>query len=102
VVVVGSTRVDLPRRLATSRSGKTIALTAAECTALGLLIEAKGEAVSRDRLCKAALRRTLHGEDRAVDQLIFNLRRKLTPGEEGNRVFQSVRGLGYSLRGPAE
>jgi DNA-binding response OmpR family regulator len=102
VVAVGGMRVDLPRRLATGPSGKTVTLTAAECATLVLLIDADGRPVSREQICKVALRRPLHAEDRAVDQLIFTLRNKLTPSEDGKRFFQSVRGLGYSLHLPAQ
>ena len=99
-VTVGTMQVDLQRRVATGPSGKSVTLTAAEGTALGLLVEAKGSPVSREQLCVAALRRELNAEARAVDQLIFNLRKKLAPTEEGRQVFQTVRGLGYSLHLP--
>lgn len=96
-VTIGDIRVDLHKRLATSLSGKSITLTGAENALLVLLVDAKGEPVSRANICEAVLRRPLNAEDRSVDQLVFSLRSKLTPGEEGRHIFQAVRGLGYSL-----
>ena len=43
------------------------------------------------------LKLDLRFEDRAIDQIIFALRRKLAQGEAGRRLIQSIRGQGYSL-----
>jgi DNA-binding response OmpR family regulator len=53
--------------------------------------------VSRERLSEAALRHPWRPEDRSIDQLIFNLRRKLSDGDRALRLIQSVRGAGYVL-----
>ena len=96
-LLVGGVRIDLRRHQATDALGRPVALTSAEFRALALLLEGRGEPISRDRLCKAALQRELGFEDRSVDQLILNIRKKLGGEEEGRRVISSVRGAGYAL-----
>jgi two-component system, OmpR family, response regulator len=96
VVQVGKLTIDLSSRSIYTQSGEKIALTAAEFTALETMLAANGEPVSRDRISEAALRRPWRAEDRSVDQLIFNLRQKLS-GTDENRLIHSIRGAGYLL-----
>ena len=96
IVQLGKLKVDLANRLVQTASGERITLTAAEFTALETMLSANGEAVSRDRLSEAALRRPWRAEDRSVDQLIFNLRQKLA-GADDQRLIHSIRGAGYML-----
>jgi DNA-binding response OmpR family regulator len=53
--------------------------------------------VSRDKLCRLALRRPFHAEDRGTDQLVLNLRRKLFDDDSAHSVIVSVRGAGYAI-----
>jgi DNA-binding response OmpR family regulator len=96
-VTLGAVRVDLRRRVVTGRDSGPIHLTAAEFVALEALITAAPQPVSRDRLCKLALRRQFHAEDRGVDQLVLNLRRKLFDDDSAHSVIVSVRGAGYAI-----
>lgn len=96
-VTLGSVRVDLRRRSVMGRNEAPIHLTAAEFVALEALITAAPQPVSRDRLCKLALRRQFHAEDRGVDQLVLNLRRKLFDDDTAHSVIVSVRGAGYAI-----
>jgi DNA-binding response OmpR family regulator len=96
VVQLGKIKIDLASRVVQSASGERITLTSAEFTALETMLAANGEAVSRDRLSEAALRRPWRAEDRSVDQLIFNLRQKLA-GADDQRLIHSIRGAGYML-----
>jgi DNA-binding response OmpR family regulator len=97
-VVLGAVRVDLRRRSVTARGGDVpIHLTAAEFVALEALIAAAPHPVSREKLCRLALRRPFHAEDRGVDQLVLNLRRKLFDDDSAHSVIVSVRGAGYAI-----
>jgi DNA-binding response OmpR family regulator len=96
IVQLGKIKIDLTGRAVQSANGERITLTAAEFTALETMLAANGEAVSRDRLSEAALRRPWRAEDRSVDQLIFNLRQKLAGGDD-QRLIHSIRGAGYML-----
>lgn len=97
VLSVGSLRVDLRRRSVSDAQGQILPVTAAEFTALRILIEADGQPVSRETLSEAALRRPWRAEDRSTDQLIFSLRRKIGDEDREPRMIQSVRGAGYVL-----
>ena len=99
VVTIGSVNVDLRRQQVTDNAGNPVPLTSAEFRTLILLLEGRGEPVSRDRICAAALNRKLGFEDRSVDQLILNIRKKLGGDEEGRRMISSVRGAGYAFHG---
>ena len=100
VLKVGSIRIDVRCRMAHTLDGRRLALTSAEFTALEALARAAGAPVSRDALSEAALRRPWRADDRSVDQLVFNLRQKLPPDEDGGALIQSIRGAGYRLRPP--
>lgn len=97
ILSVGTLRVDLRRRSVANADGQILSVTAAEFTALRLLIEADGEPVSRETISEAALRRPWRVEDRSTDQLIFSLRRKTGDENREPRMIQSVRGAGYVL-----
>ena len=99
---VGPIRVNVVTRAVTAEDGRRIALTSAEFTLLEVLAAANGQAVSRDTLSEAALRRPWRPEDRSVDQLVFSLRQKLPPDETGGALIHSIRGAGYLLRAPDE
>lgn len=96
MVQIGDLRIDLVARTVQTVAGEGVPLTAAEFAALEAMVIANGEPVSRDRICEAALRRPWRVDDRSVDQLIFNLRHKLSDSQ-GRRLIHSIRGAGYML-----
>jgi DNA-binding response OmpR family regulator len=93
--------VDPTRRELRGQAPSPTLLTEAEFIALTALIEADGGAVSRDALSRAALRRTLHSDDRSVDQLILKLRRKLSEQGASPRTILSARSQGYLIADPS-
>ena len=100
--VVGPIRINVVLRAVSIEDGTRIQLTSAEFTLLEVLAAANGQAVSRDTLSEAALRRPWRPEDRSVDQLVFSLRQKLPLDEGGATLIHSIRGAGYLLRAPDE
>ena len=97
---IGPIQFNIPHRTVHTSDGLRIELTSAEFTALEALATAGGAPVSRDDLSKVALHRPWRAEDRSVDQIIFNLRRKLPADHDGSALIQSIRGTGYWLRKP--
>ncbi len=97
----GRVFVDVPGRMVTGEAGKQERLTEAEMIALETLLDAAGAAVSREWLSKVALRRPMHMEDRAVDQLVLKLRRKLTGIGAPERLIMSSRNQGYVIAEPS-
>lgn len=89
--------VDFTRRSITGNDGASTALTEAESAALETLLDAAGTGVSRDWLSRVALKRPPHADDRAVDQLVMKLRRKLAAHGGPGRIILSARRQGYTI-----
>lgn len=92
-------RLCLKQRELFAPDGSARNLTSAEFELMQILVRHQGAPVQRDALSLAVLRRPYHPEDRALDNLILRLRRKL--GDEGSsaRLIKSVRGVGYVFIG---
>jgi two-component system, OmpR family, response regulator CpxR len=75
--------------------GHTVDCTAAEFDTLHALASAAGNVVTRERLSRVALGRSPSVGDRAIDNLVSVLRRKLGPGVGGQERLRSVRNAGY-------
>lgn len=78
--------------------GTEVPLTSAEFDVLSALVEVPGQAVDRDVLSTKALRRPYRAEDRALDNIVHQIRRKI--GRLGaGEVIVSVRSVGYAFKG---
>ncbi len=76
-------------------AGKRVPVTRTELAVMTVLIEARGKSRSRNDILKAAwTERDLEVGERAVDNVILRLRRKL--GDP--RLIVTVRGVGFRLR----
>lgn len=94
----GGLAVDPRRRTATLR-GRPVALTAIEFEILATLIREPGVVVTRQQLLDRVWGADFFGDEHVVDVHIANLRRKL--GDEASRptFVETVRGVGFRLRG---
>jgi DNA-binding response OmpR family regulator len=92
-------RLCLRQRELFAPDGSPRYLTSAEFELMQTLLRQQGLPVHRDALSLQVLRRPHHPEDRALDNLVLRLRRKL--GDEGAnaRLIKSVRGVGYVFTG---
>lgn len=79
--------------------GQSVALTATEFKILATLMGAGGRVLSRGQLIDAVLGPHVAVTDRTMDVHIAALRRKLGPGAQW---IQTVRGVGYTYRTPAD
>ncbi len=83
--------------------GREVSLSALELRLLGVLLEANGRVLSRDRLLDALYG---HAEgdvtDRAIDVYVKRLREKLGDDPDAPRFVATVRGAGYRAAGPVE
>lgn len=93
--------IDTAQRCLVGAAGERTALTEAEMSALDTLLDAGGVSVSREWLSRIALKRPLHADDRAVDQLVMKLRRKLASQGASDRVILSARRQGYMIADPS-
>jgi DNA-binding response OmpR family regulator len=96
-VAYGPLRLDPSTHLAT-RDGASFDLTPNEFGLLRLLLGHPGRAFSRAYLLDAVWGEDYVGGDRAVDNAVLRLRKKLGPTGD---AIETVWGVGYRLRPPA-
>jgi two-component system copper resistance phosphate regulon response regulator CusR len=80
-----------------TRAGKEIRLTAREFALLQFLLEHKGEVVSRTRIVEAVWEHDFETFSNVVEVYVRYLRAKVDE-PFGQRLIQTVRGVGYALR----
>ena len=81
------------------RDDREIPLTSAEFDILLILVRRSGECVTRDELTEQVLGRPVGISDRAVDNHISSLRRKLGAQVGNTERIRSIRHLGYCYTG---
>ena len=86
----------LKRRL-TDREGAMIAISTAEFRMLKALCDHPRQVLDRDRLLDLVQGREAHLFDRAVDNQVSRLRRKIEVDSRNPELIQTVRGGGYRL-----
>jgi two-component system alkaline phosphatase synthesis response regulator PhoP len=94
----GDVEVDL-RRCEAKRGGQPIPLSTIEFKLLSAFIEERGAVLSRERLLDAVWGRDIHVTDRAVDNHVVGLRRKIEVDPAAPKYITSVRGMGYRFDG---
>lgn len=97
VVVVQGYAINLASRQVVLPDGSATALSWTEAKVLATLIEHQGTPVSRDVLSQRALGRAWSPEERALDQHIATLRRKLYVSEPFRPLIHTVRNVGYTI-----
>jgi two-component system response regulator CpxR len=90
----GSVSMDLRTR-AVRRDGQIVAMTTSEFELLRVLMESAGAPVSRQDLSTRVFDREYSAFDRAIDNVVSALRRKLGATPEGLERIKSIRHIGY-------
>ena len=90
-------RLDPLRRRLTDPAGALVPLTTAEFRMLQALLDHPRQVLDRDRLLDLVQGREAHMFDRAVDNQVSRLRRKIELDSRNPVLIQTVRGGGYSL-----
>jgi DNA-binding response OmpR family regulator len=94
----GDVEVDF-RRGEARRAGVPADLSTIEYRLLKAFVEQRGAVLSRDHLLTAVWGRGVHVTDRAVDNHVVGLRRKIEADPTNPTFIVSVRGLGYRFDG---
>jgi DNA-binding response OmpR family regulator len=81
------------------RGGRTIELTPIEYRLLCAFVRAKGRLLSREQLVEAGWGPGTQVNDRAVDNHVVSLRRKIEADPSRPCLIVSARGLGYRFEG---
>lgn len=94
-VRVGAAMLDLQRRVLVHDDGTQSSLAASEFDLLRLFVENPNRPLSRDWLLETVAHRDADAFDRAIDNRVMRLRRKLERDPGKPEVLRSVRGVGY-------
>jgi DNA-binding response OmpR family regulator len=94
-VRVGASMLDLQRRILVLADGTTSSLSASEFDLLRLFVENPNRPLTRDWLLETIAHRDPEAFDRAIDNRIMRLRRKVEFDPSKPEVIRSVRGVGY-------
>lgn len=87
--------LDMRRRELTSPEGALVDLSSGEFDLLVAFVEHANRVLSRDMLMEFTRMRLSDPFDRTIDVQVSRLRRKLSGGEEENRMIKTIRGAGY-------
>lgn len=90
----GDTEVNF-RTFAARAGSRTIDLTEKECMLMKLLVERRGEVVSREEILERVWGYRFSTSSRTIDNFIVRLRRYFEPDPKNPRFIHSVRGVGY-------
>jgi DNA-binding response OmpR family regulator len=93
---IGEAEVEF-RSFEIRRGGETFQLTLLEAMFLKLLVERRGEVVSKGEILAKVWNLDPETETRAVDNFVMRLRRHLGDDPRSPRHLQTVRGAGYRL-----
>lgn len=94
----GEWRVAEASRRIISPAGEPVPLTGMEYDLLTLLMETPGEPVDRQTLSRRILKRPHRPDDRAIDNLVHNIRLKFG-NEHAGGLITTVRNRGYAFTG---
>jgi two-component system alkaline phosphatase synthesis response regulator PhoP len=94
----GDVEVDLTRA-EVRRAGEIVETSALEFKLLGAFIHRRGRLLTREQLLDEVWGPNGSPTDRAIDNHIMNLRRKIEPRADRPRYLVSIRGLGYRFDG---
>ncbi len=93
---IGEVQVDFAR-FELQRAGHTVRLTLLEAMLLRLLVQKRGQVVSKAEILEKVWNLSPDTETRAVDNFVMRLRRYLEDDGVGPKLLQTVRGVGYRL-----
>ncbi len=96
-LLLGGVTLDPTRRRMTGADGSVVNLTGGEADLLSELIQAGGEAVTREAAAERVLGHRPQTRQRGIDQLASGLRQKLDKVSGGCVGIVAVRGKGYRL-----
>jgi DNA-binding response OmpR family regulator len=94
-VRVGTSMLDMQRRILILADGTPSSLSASEFDLLRVFVENPNRPLTRDWLLETIAHRDPEAFDRAIDNRIMRLRRKVERDPSKPEVVRSVRGVGY-------
>ena len=93
--VFGQNRIDFKAQTAYNFNQQSIELSKKEVMLLKLLIENKGEVVTREKILQVVWGYNVYPTTRTIDNFILNFRKYFEEDSRNPKHFHSVRGVGY-------
>lgn len=94
---IGDKTINFNNYELTDDAGNVTALTKKETMLLKLLIERKGEAVSRETILETVWNYDVYPSTRTIDNFILSLRKYFESDSKHPKHFHSIRGVGYKF-----
>jgi two-component system alkaline phosphatase synthesis response regulator PhoP len=91
----GQNQVDFNNYQAKNHAGETFILTKKETLLLKLLIERRGEVVSRNQILQTVWGYDVYPSTRTIDNFILSFRKYFETNPKEPKYFQAIRGVGY-------
>ncbi len=95
--IFGKNTIDFKANEAVTFEGNRIELSKKEAMLLKLLIENKGNVVTREKILQMVWGYNVFPTTRTIDNFILNFRKHFEPNSKEPQHFFSVRGLGYKF-----
>ncbi len=93
----GDNQIDFKAQDAITWNGQHIELSKKEAMLLKLLIENKGDVVTREKILQVVWGYNVYPTTRTIDNFILNFRKYFEADTRNPQYFQSVRGVGYKF-----
>ncbi len=93
----GGNTVDFNAQTAVTFSGNSFELSKKESLLLKLLIENKGNVVTREKILQVVWGYNVYPTTRTIDNFILNFRKNFELDARNPKYFQSIRGAGYKF-----
>lgn len=97
VYTFGNNQIDFAAQECIGKDGKHYELSKKETMLLKLLIENKGEVVTREKILQVVWGYNVYPTTRTIDNFILNFRKYFEEDSRNSRYFHSVRGVGYKF-----
>ncbi len=95
VYAFGKNTIDFKAQNATAWNGQRIELSKKEAMLLKLLIENKGDVVTREKILQVVWGYNVYPTTRTIDNFILSFRKYFEKDSRNPKHFHSVRGVGY-------
>ena len=93
----GKNKIDFKAQNAIAYNGQTVELSKKEAQLLKLLIENKGEVVTREKILQMVWGYNVYPTTRTIDNFILSFRKYFEEDSRNPRYFHSIRGVGYKF-----
>ncbi len=92
---IGQNKIDFKAQVAMTAKGQRIELSKKETMLLKMLIENKGEVVTREKILQIVWGYNVYPTTRTIDNFILSFRKYFEEDSRHPTYFHSIRGVGY-------